>query len=416
MKKIIILAAAFATSFFLFNFSSCSTSRNTDSKTVTPETPKKVYVTRDVVKDDRPKTEEYIVPQDSTVSITVNLVGDLMCHMPQTNNSKTASGYDFNPSFEYVKPYLEDADLTMGNLELTTAGTRMPYAGYPAFNAPDEYLPALKNTGFDFLVTSNNHSMDTGEEGLLRTIEQLKKNNIGYTGTFSSQKDHDSIRVIDVRGVKIAVLNYTYGTNGAYPSAEHKYMLNVIDSAAIFAEVKKAKMLQPDFVLVFYHYGVEYAAEPIESQRKAVKWARDAGATLVIGAHPHVVGPCRWLEPDSYHTDTCFVAWSLGNFFSNQNKRYTDAGVILTLHLSKNFTQNKSFISKAEFLPTWVYRGERPEKKKHIIFPSAFAVNTNRIPSFLDSSLVKKMKQAYEDTQEIINKYGPAAALKPLKP
>jgi poly-gamma-glutamate capsule biosynthesis protein CapA/YwtB (metallophosphatase superfamily) len=408
-----LLLALLAISLFVLNFSSCTGGKNIQKpdEVVSPAT------SNENVKANAqfPDSPYLSLVNDSVVDITINLVGDLMCHMPQANNCKSSAGYDFNPSYEYIRKYLEDADLTMGNLELTCAGTCKPYSGYPNFNAPDEYVTALKQSGFDFVVTSNNHSMDTGEDGLLRTIEIVKQNGLGYSGTFSTQKDHDSIRVLNIKGLKIAVLNYTYGTNGAYPSSDHKYMLNVIDSTAITNEVKKAKTLQPDFVLVFYHYGTEYMAEPIESQKKAVKWARDAGATLIIGGHPHVVGPCHWLVPDVNHADTAFVAWSLGNFFSNQNKRYTDAGVVLTLHLRKNFSRNSASISSAEFLPTWVYRGEKSEKKLHVIFPAAAALKREELPAYLDSSLVNKMKQAYEDTREIINKYGPTATVKPLR-
>jgi poly-gamma-glutamate capsule biosynthesis protein CapA/YwtB (metallophosphatase superfamily) len=407
--------------FLSLNVSSCSSSRkeislNKQDAGLTANTASAHTGPVKIENAERNNYYNYLVTApDSVVEVTINLVGDLMCHMPQCNNSKCATGYDFNPSFEFVKDYLADADVTIGNLELTCAGTRLPLSGYPNFNAPDEYIPALKQTGFDFLVTSNNHSMDTGEEGLLRTIDQIKANGIGYTGTFNSQKDHDSVRTLDIKGLKVAILNYTYGTNGAYPAAERKYMLNVIDSAEITNEVKKALELKPDFVLVFYHYGVEYAAEPIPSQRKAVKWARDAGANLVIGGHPHVVGPCQWFIPDQQHPDTSFVAYSLGNFFSNQNKRYTDAGVVLTLHLQKNFTSGKPRISSAEFLPTWVYRGEKMERKKHVIFPAALYSQKEKLPAYLDSALVKKMKEAFEDTRLIINKYGQAAALKPLR-
>jgi poly-gamma-glutamate capsule biosynthesis protein CapA/YwtB (metallophosphatase superfamily) len=141
-------------------------------------------------------------PADSISEISINLVGDLMCHLPQTNNAKLSNGeYDFNPSFEYIKPFLQDADITIGNLETTFAGTVQPYAGYPAFNSPDAYCTAVKNAGFDFLVTANNHSMDTREAGLLRTIDVIKKHGLGYAGTYLNQRDHDSIRIVNVKGM-----------------------------------------------------------------------------------------------------------------------------------------------------------------------------------------------------------------------
>ena len=348
---------------------------------------------------------------DSLSEITINLVGDLMCHLPQTNNAKLPNGdYDFNPSFEYIKPYLQDADITIGNLETTFAGTTQPYAGYPAFNSPDAYCKAIKEAGFDFLVTANNHSMDTREDGLLRTIDVIKKNGLGYAGTYLNQRDHDSIRILNIKGIKLGILNYTYGTNGAYPHADHKYMLNVIDSAGITNSVKMAKQNGADIVLVFYHMGLENISEPTQAQKDAARFALDAGATLVIGAHPHVVGPTKTLYSNAIN-DTAFVAYSLGNFLSNQYWRYTDAGVILKLTIQKNSTKNTTSFKSANYLPTWVYRGDGG-KKMHILFPAQWASDSTKLPSFLNTSHKQKMTEAFEDTKSIITKYNSQITLK----
>ena len=404
--------------FFCLYFYSCKASPPAQQENQFSGVPaKKPFVDKGmIVLDDRPKSQNIFNPQDSFAEVTLSFVGDLMCHMPQVNNAKTDSiRYNFNPSFEWVKSYLEQSDITIGNLELTCAGSDKGYSGYPSFNAPDEYISSLKESGFDYLVTANNHSMDKGEGGLLRTIEVIKKNQLGYAGTFLSQRDHDSCRVINVKGVKIALLNYTYGTNGAYPDSKRKYMLNVIDSFDLHHDITAVKNIGVDFIAVFFHFGVEYGAEPNETQKKAVRWARQAGAQIVVGAHPHVIGPCRWLVPDIDHVDTTFVAWSLGNFLSNQNSRFTDAGMILTLRLKKNFTKNKVFFGTADYLPTWVYRGERLQKKMHIIFPSQLSEYRSKLPVYLDSSLVFKMKQAYEDTKAMVNKYGQAVQLKNVR-
>lgn len=355
------------------------------------------------------------ITNDSVVEVSLSFVGDLMCHKPQTNNALQKDGtYDFKPSFSYVKKYLSGADYTIGNLEMTLAGKSKPYAGYPAFNAPDEYIDALKDAGFDFLVTANNHSMDTGEEGLLRTIDVIKKNNLPYAGTFKTQSDHDSIRIVDIKGLKLAVLNYTYGTNGAYPKAEHKYMLNVIDSVAITNEIKKAKELGSDIVLVFYHFGNENAAEPVQSQKDAVRYAWQAGANLIIGSHPHVVGPVKYIEPYKENRDSVFIAYSLGNFISNQYWRYTDAGVILNLKVQKNIGTKKISVSKAEMLPTWVYRAENFKLKTHIVFPAQLYDQPAQLPEVISDSMKLKMKEAFDDTKGIINKYGNFVELKGL--
>lgn len=353
-------------------------------------------------------------PADSISEISINLVGDLMCHLPQTNNAKLSNGeFDFNPSFEYIKPYLQDADITIGNLETTFAGTVQPYAGYPAFNSPDAYCTALKNTGFDFLVTANNHSMDTREAGLLRTIEVIKKHGLGYAGTYLNQQDHDSIRIVNIKGVKLGILNYTYGTNGAYPSSNHTYMLNVIDSAGIVDAVKAAKTKGADIVLVFYHMGVENVTEPTQAQKDAVRFALEAGAALVIGAHPHMIGPTQKLYSKAIN-DTAFVAYSLGNFLSNQYWRYTDAGVILKLIIQKNYTKKTCSFKSANYLPTWVYRGDGV-KKMHILLPAQWATDSTKLPDFLNTSHHQKMLEAFNDTKQVLTKYNTDLNLNSVK-
>ena len=398
MTKYIYIFIAIVLAAFIF--STCKTTEKTPVK----EEPPNEEITLPVKDYQVLKTITYLPPPaDSISEISINLVGDLMCHLPQTNNAKLSNGnYDFNPSFEYIKPYLQDADITIGNLETTFAGTSQPYAGYPAFNSPDEYCTAIKNAGFDFLVTANNHSMDTRESGLLRTIEVIKKHGLGYSGTYSNQRDHDSIRILNIKGIKLGILNYTYGTNGSYPSSDHQYMLNVIDSTGILSAIKQAKKQGAEIVLVFYHMGLENITEPTEAQKDAVRFALDAGATLVIGAHPHVIGPTKKVYSNTIK-DTAFVAYSLGNFLSNQYWRYTDAGVILKLIIQKNHTKKTVSFKEASFLPTWVYRGDGT-KKVHILFPAQWGLDSTKLPNFLTNSHQQKMIEAFDDTKKMMTK------------
>lgn len=388
----------------------CTTTQKSSIQTT--EAPSETVVTNTVipVNEDYKPLQYLPPPKDSIQEITINLVGDLMCHKPQTTNAEVKPGmYDFNPSFEYIKPYLQDADITIGNLETTFAGPTKPYSGYPAFNSPDAYCTALKDAGFDFLVTSNNHSMDTQEDGLLRTIEVIKKHNLGYAGTYLNQRDHDSIRILNIKGIKLAILNYTYGTNGSYPSSQRKYMLNIIDSADITNSIKLAKLEGAEMVLVFYHFGLENIQEPTAAQKDAVKYALEAGAQLVIGAHPHVIGPTQ-VGYSKAINDTAFVAYSLGNFISNQYWRYTDAGVILKVTVQKNITKNTCSYKNASYLPTWVYRGDGT-RKMHIVLPAQWAQDSTKLPAFITNSHKQKMEEAFQDTKHIMTKNNPQLIL-----
>lgn len=342
---------------------------------------------------------------DSTVTISISFIGDLMCHLPQTNNARKADGtYDFNPSFKEIAPYLSAADLTMGNLECTFAGTSRPYAGYPAFNSPDAYLEAIKNSGIDFLCTANNHSMDTGEEGLERTIKKVRENGFGSTGTFDSQRDRDSIRVLDVKGIRVAILNYTYGTNGAYPSANHKWMLNVADSALVHDDVLRARATNADVVIVFYHWGIEYKPNPVPRQDTLFHWAADAGADLVIGSHPHVIEPVGFFKTaTNAKLDSGLVVWSLGNFISNQNNRYSDAGVIVNLSLQKNFNTGKISLEQTAYFPTWVYRYYDPSLLQHVVVPANWCASDS-LPSWIGTESKRRMCEAFDDTKVMMEK------------
>ena len=225
------------------------------------------------------------IKKDSLITITLTAIGDLMCHIPQVSNAKTSdSSYDFNPSFAEIKQFFGSADLTIGNLETTCAGKEKGFAGYPQFNSPDEYVTALKNAGVNFLVTANNHSMDTDEKGLLRTIEVVRKNNIGSTGTYLNQSDRDSLRILNLRGIQTGILNYTYGANGNLPAEEHKYMLNIIDTTLIEKDINAIRKKGAELVIVFFHFGTEYISEPTDAQKFIVRKTIQYGADIILGA------------------------------------------------------------------------------------------------------------------------------------
>jgi len=154
------------------------------------------------------KIKSNILLLDSTTTATITFVGDLMGHSTQLKYAMLKdSTYNFKPVYRYVKDYLSQADLTVGNLETVLGGDSINYSGYPLFNSPDEYLTALKYTGFDLLITANNHSLDKGEYGLRRTIEQIKKNNMLYSGTSLTKSGRDSVKIIDINGIKLSFLS-----------------------------------------------------------------------------------------------------------------------------------------------------------------------------------------------------------------
>jgi len=343
--------------------------------------------------------------EDSVLTATLCFVGDLMCHSTQFNYAKVdADSFDFTEVFREVKPYLSNADLTIGNLETVIAGKKKGYSGYPYFNAPDDFIYALKDAGFNLLTTANNHALDQGWEGVKRTIDVINENKIHRTGTFISQEDRDSIRIFQINSIKIAILAYSENTNGESIPKGKDFVINLIDEELIKRDIDKARNNNVDVVLVYLHYGPEYNREPSDYQKEIVQKIIELGADIIIGGHPHVIEPFDFFKTNNTKLDSGFVAYSMGNFISNQRWRYSDAGVILNIEISKNKFTDSVYINGVNYVPTWVFKGSTEKGIEYIILPSE-AGREDSTYDFLTPNDKKLMIEAFNDTKEIITKY-----------
>lgn len=340
---------------------------------------------------------------DSTSTITISFVGDLMCHTPQMDYSRVGKdSFDFKPVFREVKRFLSKSNITIGNLETTIAGRENGYSGYPLFNSPDEYLDALQDAGFDILITSNNHSIDRGKKGVIRTIEKIQSRGMNSIGTYKSQHDRDSLRIFEINGITIALLAYTYGLNGNYISKDEKFLVNIIDTNVIKLDIENARRKNADVVLIYFHFGEEYQRKPNAYQKEIVKCAINSGADFIIGSHPHVIQPAEYFSSDKNKVGKGIIAYSLGNFLSNQRWRYSDCGTILTVALSRNITNKQIRLSNVSILPTWVYKGRIEEKEQFVILPIDTSMSS--IPNFISKADKQRMLQSFRDTQKMFYK------------
>jgi len=299
------------------------------------------------------------VPAPRTVKVKISVVGDLMVHTDQltdaASKAQAPDEYDFSGEFEYISKYIKSADYAIGNLETVLGGKDAVYSDYPMFNSPDEYAQAIKDAGFDFLTTANNHCNDRGESGILRTINALDGLGIDHTGTYASQESRDTIFIKNIKGIRFAILSYTYGTNGL-PLADGKpYLANVLSEELVKKDIESAKALNPDFIIVLAHMGDEYAPAPSDTVTAYFKMMFEAGADIILASHPHVLQKTEYYDitdPDGT-TRHCFAAYSLGNFLSSQRTEPRDAGAILNLYFEK--TENeKAVLKDVSFIPTWV--------------------------------------------------------------
>lgn len=329
--------------------------------------------------------------------LSLIFIGDIMGHGPQItcaydSNTKT---YNYDGNFKYISDVMSDADYTIANLEVTLAGP--PFKGYPQFSSPDNLALACQNAGVDVLVTSNNHSCDRGGEGIVRTIEVLDSFRIMHTGTFkdSIERYENYPLIIESNCMRIAILNYTYGTNGLpYPAPT---IVNMLEKELIQKDMQVAKSKNVDKIIVVTHWGSEYKHEPVQEQIDMGEFIFEQGADIIIGSHPHVLEKMVWEKPEGENEK--LIVYSLGNFVSNQRKPGTDGGAMFKLTLHKKGEETS--IKEAGYILTWVYVTDASGKKEYHILPASKYENN---PDFFDTKdNYDKMMDFVKSSRELFN-------------
>jgi poly-gamma-glutamate synthesis protein (capsule biosynthesis protein) len=311
--------------------------------------------------------------------LTLLFTGDIMGH-----DGQIASAYDdstktwsYESVFSFIAPLISDADIAIGNLEVTLGGP--PYKGYPQFSSPDALAVACRNAGFDILVTANNHAADRGPKGILRTIRVLDSLGLKHTGTWNSPEERDTLAPLMIMhdSITLALLSYTYGTNGIVvpPPATVAY----IDTVRAATDIAGAALKGADATVIFVHWGIEYDTLPSPLQKQTASAFLGSGADIIIGSHPHV------LQPMIADTASCQIrnpiVWSMGNFVSNQRARRRDGGAMIRIEMT--LLGDSAVITDAGYLLTWVYTPTEAGKRKYYILPCA---EFESQPEFFQSS------------------------------
>lgn len=337
------------------------------------------------------------VIEERFTNLRISAAGDIMFHMPQVRSAYDHSNntYNFNPVFEKVAPILSAADLSIVNFESTLGGAKRGFSGYPLFNSPDEAAAAIKEAGVDVVTTANNHSLDSGKDGLKRTVQVFHEQGVETVGTYA-EKPVSRVLLKEMNEINIAILAYTESTNGLggqYATEELNSMLNLMEIERILEDVAEAKLLGADFIIAYLHWGDEYMQEPNEKQIEYATMMAEAGVHLILGSHPHVIQKSDVIKTEGHET---FVVYSLGNFVSNQRKEtlgasreITEDGLIVTIDIEKNHLTNETAITNVEYTPTWVYR--------HPIGGNKYSY---KILLITDSLLSDEISQEYKNRME----------------
>lgn len=319
-----------------------------------------------------------------SILLTISLIfaGDAMQHTPQITYAQTDSTYDYSPCFQYILPYLEETNLNIVNLETTLADA--PYTGYPLFSAPDEWLYNLKKANFHVFTLANNHIIDKGQKGLEKTICKLSDSHTKFVGAYlnNEQRAKEYPLIQEINGIKIALFNVTYGTNGNV--IRQPNIINTIDTAQIRYDIEHTPNV--DLKIMFIHWGNEYQLTANKYQQEMAKWLVQVGFDLIIGSHPHVVQNADFI-------DSVPVVYSLGNFISNQRWKNSNGGIMLQVDIDENNKQ----ITNIGYLPVYVHKGYINNKLQYYLIPTSDYLR-GRLEFKLPLSAEKELKEFHELT------------------
>lgn len=357
------------------NLSEVSDNNEQSNSTQTAITDNSTNNTQNVNSDTTTTTE----PTKKSTTINMALTGDIMCHNTIYNDAfnKQSNTYDFSYIFDDIKYNIQTADIAIGNLETTFAGSSKGYSSYPTFNTPESLAYTLKKIGFDVLSTANNHCYDKGYSGIESTINYLDDADISHTGTFKSEEEQNKILVKNVKGIQIAFLSFTYGTNGITVPSDKSYSVNLIDKDLIKKQLDLAKKQNPDMICVSMHWGIEYQTTPNSEQKDLADFLFKNGADIIIGNHPHVLQNFekREITLDDGTSKDGLVIYSLGNLLADQNKKYARDSAIMNVSVTKD-ENGKIKINTVKYTPIYIYKDTSKSTQKFKIINIQNAIDS----------------------------------------
>jgi poly-gamma-glutamate capsule biosynthesis protein CapA/YwtB (metallophosphatase superfamily) len=406
------------------------------------------------------------------IDITIAAAGDIV--VPQSlldsvRDTKNNS-YDFAPVFAPVAPYLSKADYTVAALDPLLAGPKEGYSASPTPNAPRELAFALKQAGVDLLATANPHSLDLGWSGLVGTLDRLDAAGLAHVGTSRSQKERSTPVIEDIRGIRVAFLDYTASVAKAFSDttttitesnagsstttekkrttkttsaktkttsttakttstttkgtstattvtteADNKaaYAVNILDPETVRQDAMTARSWGADVVVAFLNYGTEFAEQPSAEQKQLSEDILKSGVDVILGCHAHVVQPIGHIFTiasfASYKTSSGYVAYSLGDLAPAQQTDAPEGGLIAYLHIEK--LGLRAYVTGVSYLPLYFQASTDDKPAKYRVLPVLPGLEPDTDVPLTDADR-QKMAETWNDARTQL--YRPDENISPL--
>jgi poly-gamma-glutamate capsule biosynthesis protein CapA/YwtB (metallophosphatase superfamily) len=393
----------------------------------------KLEVTSSHIETPEKEEIQYIVKADNTPEalvgglyedIRISAVGDILVHEDQLRSQYNAekNEYDFTNNFRFVKDFIGSADIAIANFETTLGGNERRYTGYPRFNSPDSIGDALKYAGFDIITTANNHILDSGAEGMIRTGQVLRSMGFYVIGTRENKEDKGYI-IKEVKGVRIGFANYTFETqrragrktiNSLIVPREVEELIDTFNYGSLTEDIGRMELRIEemrnegvDLIVFCMHWGDEYKRHPNNNQKRIAQQLSDLGVDIIIGAHPHVIQPINVINSQISGKNT-IVIYSLGNFISNQcyerlRMREPEDGIIVNIHIRRNIRTGQVLIDGVSYIPTWVHRQPKENLFVYEIVPLYDALKDKGKFNLITEESIWRAQNSHQSTVTFID-------------
>lgn len=347
-------------------------------------------------------TKNALAKKKNRKTASIVMVGDNLLHMRATKSGKKSNGtYNYNHIFKGIAKDVKAADVGIINQEVLLAAPTIPAAGYPLFNSRVEMIDAVKKAGFDVALHATNHSLDYGARGLKLTLRNWKKRapKIKVTGMYASKKSADKITMITKNGIKIAILNYTYGTNKHEMPENMPFAVNMLEKEKVKRDVKLAKRNKADFIIVCPHWGTEFTTEISEKQKEWCSYFLKLGVNMVLGTHPHVIQPVEWLKDTKGHK--MLVYYSLGNYMTTTLREGEDVWRQYCSGMAKikieKVGNKKAKVKTSQFVPLIVHKSSSSVTVCKVDNYTEARANNNYVNKVDPGFSYHKMRQLFRD-------------------
>lgn len=312
---------------------------------------------------------------------TIAFVGDISVSADQVAAATKADGtYDFSMPLSDVKDQMDEVAYAVGDFE-TNMVAGLAYGGEPYYNAPVELAGSLRGLGFRLMSTANTYALNNGIEGLISTKSYLTEAGLRSVGTYMSQEERNEnggAYIRNIHKIRFGFLSYTKGTDSVTMPEGCEYALNTLyadyadywtdlNSEQIQQDVQAARDAGAEVIIALVHWGSEYGRTLREPQKQAAELLLSCGVDVIIGTHSHLVGEMGFQEVElASGTKNCFVAYGLGDFYTDPAQESGQQSVILKLEFSRE-DDGSVAITKAEYVPIYMHITEENGRRQFMV-------------------------------------------------